>query len=125
MVFRLVEHWGISPTRAACQLGDHVLSGLASLFLQSHPLVHDPRQAFLSVADDKEVNKRSEHLGIWRAWPAANDKRIRQGTVLAMQRNPTQVQHSQEIRVANLVLQAETHDIELPQRREGLQGIKG
>ena len=44
--------------------------------------------------------------------------------VLAVQRNAAQVEHGQQVGVADLVLQAEADQVELAQRRERLQAVE-
>src|SRR5215831_19354570 len=41
-----------------------------------------------------------------------------------MQRDPAQIEHRQQVRVANFVLEAETDEIEILKWREGLQAVK-
>ena len=83
------------------------------LLLQGHPLVHDPRQALLAVADDEQVDERGEQLRVLRARAAGDDQRIVERAVLGVQRDAAQVEHRQDVRVADLVLEAEAEDVEL------------
>ena len=105
-------------------LGDHVGARLAALFLERHPALHDPRQALLAVADDEEVDERGEQLRVLGARAAGDDQRMVEGAVLAVQRDAAEVEHGQDVGVADLVLQAEADQVELAQRREGLQAVE-
>ena len=94
------------------------------LLLQRHPLFHEPRQALLAVADDEQVDERGEQLRVLRPGPAGDDQRMVERAVLAVQRNAAQVEHRQDVGVADLVLQAEAEQVELAQRRERLQAVE-
>ena len=76
-------------------------------------LFHDPGQALLAVADDEEVDERGQHLRVLRARAAGDDQRMVERAVLAVQRNAAQVEHGQDVGVADLVLQAEADQVEV------------
>src|SRR5439155_24905773 len=114
----------IIPSRPSHHRLDHVLSRLAAFLLQTHPSVHDPRQALLAVTDDEKIDKRSEYLRILRARPAADDQGIGQGPILAMQRDAAQIEHRQQVRVADFVLKTETDQVKILQWSEGFQAIE-
>src|SRR5262249_4289022 len=88
VVFGFVEARRIRPRRAADDLGDHVLAGLAALLLQGHPLVHDPGKALFAVADYENINERGKDLGILGSWAAGDDQWVAQRALTAVQRDP-------------------------------------
>ena len=128
VVFGLVEDRRVGPSRCcADQLGEHVGPRRAvagRCFLEAHPVLHDPRQALLAVADDEEVDERSEQFRILRTRPAGNDQRMIERPITRVQRNAAQVEHGQHVGVTDLVLQTEADDVELGQRREGFQAVQ-
>ena len=94
------------------------------LFLERHPAFHDPRQALLAVADDEQVDERRQHFRVLRAGAAGDDERMVERAVLAVQRDAAEVEHGQDVGVADLVLQAEADQVEVAQRREGFQAVE-
>ena len=109
---------------AADDLGDHVGARPAALFLERHPAVHDPRQALLAVADDEQVDERGQHFGVLGAGAAGDDQRMVERAVLGVQRDAAEVEHGQNVRIADLVLQTEAEEVEVAQRREGFQAVQ-
>ena len=94
------------------------------LFLERHPAIHHPRQALLAVADDEQVDERRQQFGILSAGAAGDDERMIERAILAVQRHAAEIEHRQDVRVADLVLQAETEQIEVLQRRVRLQAVE-
>src|SRR5207249_10543966 len=76
------------------------------------------------VADDENIDEGGEDFGVLRAWPSTDHQRILQGPILAEERNAAQVEHCQQVRVTDFVLEAETDEIEILKRREGLKTVE-
>jgi len=47
-----------------------------------------------------------------------------EAAILAVERDAAQIEHRQNVGVANLVLQAEAHQVEVAQRRERFQAVQ-
>ena len=122
-VDRLVEPRDIGPFHAA---GDprQLLLARQARALHRLPQLADDRQAGLAVADDEQVDERREQLGVLGARAAGDDQRVVRPAVLGVQRDPAQVEHRQDVRVADLVLEREAQDVEPVQRRERLQAVE-
>src|SRR5206468_3402988 len=65
-----------------------------------------------------------ENFGILGARAAADDERMIERAVARKKRDAAQVQHREQVGVADLVLQAEADYIEVDQGRKGLQAIE-
>ena len=63
-------------------------------------------------------------FGILRAGTAGDDERMIERAILAVQRDAAEVEHGQDVGVADLVLQAEADQVEVAQRREGFQAVE-
>ena len=124
-VFRQVEPGDVGPADGAGDPGELVLAGeaLVPLHLLPHPA--DDRQAGLAVADHEEVDVGGQQLGVLGAGAAGDDEGVDGAAVLGLERDAAQVEHRQQVRVADLVLEREAHDVELGQGRERLQPVEG
>ena len=87
------------PARAACQLP--LAQGLEHF-----------RQGFLAVAEQGHVDKVRQRLRIEHARPADEDQGIRVAAVFLAHRHASQIEHIQDIRIGQLVLQREPDGIE-------------
>ncbi len=135
-ILRLVKPRNVSKRQSASQPGQHLLAlppprfsvGKASVgpaFLaQPEPLVAQQGQARLSVAGDEHIDKRRHRFGVLRARPAGDDQRMVHRALRAAEWNPPQVEHRQDIAGADLVLQRESENVEIGQRRECLQAVE-
>src|SRR5262249_5181190 len=113
VIIRLVEHRRIRPGGAADDLGDDVLARPVATLLERHPLLHNPREAFFAVADNEDVDEWRQNFRILGAGSAGDHQRILKRTVFAMEGYPAQLEHSENVRVTNLILQTKPQQVEV------------
>jgi len=82
------------------------------------------RQTRLAVARYKHVDKRRERFGVLRAGAAGDDQRMVHRPLVRPQGNTAQIEHRQQIGVADLVLQRKAEHVEFGQWRKGLQTVQ-
>ena len=76
----------------------------------------------LSLPDIEEVKKASDRLRVVGAGPAPDHDRVAVGPVRRMKRDPGQVQHLQDVGIAELKLERKAQEIKDPHRILGFQG---
>ena len=86
--------------------------------------VADDRQARLAVAEDEQVDEGGEQLGVLGAGPAGDHQRVVRPAVLGVERDAAEVEHRQDVGVADLVLEREAQHVEPAQRREGFEAVE-
>ena len=101
-----------------------VVAVAAGPLIQFDPVLHDEGQRFLAIADDEEIDERREQFRVLRPRPAGDHQRIADEPFVAEVRDAAEVEHRQHVRVADLILQTETDDIEGVQRREGFEAVE-
>jgi hypothetical protein len=116
--------------------GRDVQAGNFGQGVQQRPLVHslglgplhggqELDHGLLAVADDHGVEERSHGFGVEGSTAARHDERQHGFPVRAAEGNARQVEHVQDIGVAQLVGQAESDDVHVRERRVRLQGGQG
>ena len=93
--------------------------------LEGGPVVHEARQGLLAVADHEAVDEGRQRLGLEGGGAAGDDERVLLAAVGRAQGDAAEVEHQQDVRVGQLVLQREAHQVELVQRGAGLEGDQG
>jgi len=115
------QHLG--PLPATCGIrGKRALGQTGGL--QLLPQIADLRQTRLAVARHKHVDKRRERFGILCTGATRDDQRMMHRPLVATQRDPAQIEHRQQIGIADLVLQRKAENVEFGQRSEGLQAVQ-
>ena len=109
----------------------HLLQGLPQLPAGAAvrlPIRHQRRQLqddFFPVAQDQGVKEGRHRLGVETGGAAADDHRVAVVAVRGQQRHPAQVQHVQEVGIAQLVLEAHPQQVKVAQGGAGLQAGQG
>ncbi len=118
------------------QLGQHAfalpaarVTGRLSLvnnhFLtQLQPQIADGRQRGLAITRHHQIQKDRHRFRILGTRSAGEHQRIGQRPVLGVQRDPTQVQDGQQVRVTDFVLQGDAQHVEVGQGGERFQAVK-
>ena len=78
----------------------------------------------LAVAEEKDVDKVGQRLRVARARPARDDDIFQRRAVAAQKRHARELQHVQNIRVAQLVLQREADEVELAHRVAAFEAVE-
>ena len=124
MIDQVVEPGDIRPFDRSGDPRELVGPGQRRVALHRLPEVADDGQARFTVADDEQVDVGGEQLGVLGSGAAGDDERVVGRTVLGLERDAAKVEHGQDVRIANLILEREAEDVELPERGEGLQRIE-
>ena len=109
---RLEERRDIHPTDAG--KGSQQLAAI--LPIPRKVRVADLVDGVLAVSQQHGVEEVGQRLGVERAWTAGDHQRVATAAICGAQGNATQVQHCQQVRVRELVLQREADDVERLER---------
>ena len=75
--------------------------------------VADFRDDLFALADDEEIEERRDRLDVVNARPAADDERVVHRAVSRMERDASEVEHVEHVRINHLVLQREAKEREV------------
>ncbi len=92
-----------------------------SLLFSLHHTGADLQNGLLAVSDHHDVKKIRYRLGVGCTWPACNNQGEFIPSVPRPDRNTGEIEHVQNVGVAQLVLKGKTQDIKLPQGARRLQ----
>jgi hypothetical protein len=83
--------------------------------------VADVAHRLLTVAEQHAVEEGGQRLGVEGARAPGDDDRVARAAGGGAQRDAPQLEHGEEVRVGELVLEAEAHDVEGPEREVALE----
>src|SRR3989441_12500556 len=83
--------------------------------------IADVAHRLLAVAEEDAVEEGRQRLGVEGARPAGDHERMRGAARGGAQRDATQLEHGEEIRVGELVLEAEAEHMEVGEREVALE----
>ena len=84
-------------------------------------VAHEFRQPLFGVADEEGVHEGRERFRLGRHRPSGEHQRVFRAPLLGANRQPAEVEHGQDIREGEFVLQGEAHQVEVPQRPPGFE----
>ena len=122
-ILRLIEPRNVSPGDARGNPGQLFLTRQTRA-LELAPEVANDGQARLAVTHHEQVDERCQELGVLSSRSAGDDQGVVRPPILGMERDPAQVEHRQDVGVADLVLEREPQHVELAKRRERLQAVQ-
>ncbi len=93
----------------------------SAFLLQLGPDERDLGQARFSVADDDRVEKRRDRLGVGRGRAPREDQRIVFRSCTRSERDLSEIEHREHVRVRELELQREPHHVEVAERPRALE----
>src|SRR5579875_3250139 len=83
--------------------------------------VDDFADGLLAVAEQHAVEKRRQRLGVERARPPRDHQRVARPPRRRAQRHPPELEHGEQVRVGELVLEAEADHVEVREREPALE----
>ena len=105
----------------ARNLGQRVEQRAAITAIPTFVDIADLAQRFLAVAEQHRVEELGERFRVERTRTTGDHQRIGRASIGGAHRDAAEVEHGEDVRVRQLVLQAEADDVELVERRVRLE----